>query len=140
MPSSDNTHRECVHGIGGTFIYARDPKTLVAWYRKHLGIEAVDEYNGVYYHQFLQRDHTNPDRTFSTTWSIFPALEDAIPEGRGFMLNYHVADLAAMVKQLRADGIEVEKVEEYDYGDFAWITDPEGNRIELFQEKRVPEN
>ncbi|HMB91986.1 MAG TPA: VOC family protein [Rhodothermales bacterium] len=140
MPASDNTSRERIHGIGGTFIYARDPEALVQWYRKHLGIDAANEYNGVYYHQFKQRDHANPDHVFTTTWSIFPALEDAMPEGRGFMLNYHVANLAVMVEQLREDGIEVEKVEEYDYGDFAWITDPEGNRIELYQEKRTPED
>lgn len=140
MNPSDETTRVCTHGIGGTFIYARDPETLVQWYRKHLGIDAANEYNGVYYHQFKQRDHANPDHVFTTTWSIFPALEDAMPQGRSFMLNYHVADLAAMVAQLQRDGIEVEKVEEYDYGNFAWITDPEGNRIELYQEKGTPED
>jgi predicted enzyme related to lactoylglutathione lyase len=63
------------------------------------------------------------------------------PPGRGFdpsrspfMLNFRVDDLNALLTALRAEGVEVdEKIEEYDYGRFAWIRDPEGNRIELWE-------
>jgi len=51
------------------------------------------------------------------------------------MINYRVADLERMLEQLRRGGVKVEKVEDYDYGRFAWITDPEGNRIELWEDK-----
>ena len=53
--------------------------------------------------------------------------------GPSFMVNYRVADLDLMLDQLRRAGIAIEKVEDHDYGRFAWITDPEGNRIELWQ-------
>jgi predicted enzyme related to lactoylglutathione lyase len=49
------------------------------------------------------------------------------------VINYRVRDLQAFLDQLKADGIEVEKTEDFDYGRFAWIRDPEGNRIELYQ-------
>jgi predicted enzyme related to lactoylglutathione lyase len=49
------------------------------------------------------------------------------------VINYRVRDLPAFLDQLRADGIEIEKTEDFDYGRFAWIKDPEGNRIELYQ-------
>jgi predicted enzyme related to lactoylglutathione lyase len=49
-------------------------------------------------------------------------------------VNYRVDDLDALLDQLRADGVEIDpKREDYDYGRFAWIVDPEGNRIELWQ-------
>ena len=50
------------------------------------------------------------------------------------MINYRVADLDSVLEQLRAEGVEVDdRIEEYEYGRFAWIMDPEGNRIELWQ-------
>ena len=51
------------------------------------------------------------------------------------MLNYRVTNLDRMLAQLRDAGIVIEKVEDYDYGRFAWITDPEGNRLELWEPK-----
>ena len=54
-----------------------------------------------------------------------------------FMVNYRVADLDRMLDQLRRDGITVEKTEDYPYGRFAWIVDPEGNRIELWEPKEA---
>ncbi len=51
-------------------------------------------------------------------------------------MNYRVLDLQRMVEQLKADSIPVDKVEEYDYGRFTWIQDPEGNRIELFEDRK----
>jgi len=56
------------------------------------------------------------------------------------MINYRVANLEHMLKQLRRSKVKVEKVEDYDYGRFAWITDPEGNRIELWEPKNKTKN
>ena len=56
------------------------------------------------------------------------------PSKASFMVNYIVDDLDAMLEKLRADGVEVdEKVEEYEYGKFGWVFDPDGNKIELWQ-------
>ena len=50
------------------------------------------------------------------------------------MINFRVHDLHAMLKQLRDAGCDVlDKVDESDFGLFGWVTDPEGNRIELWQ-------
>ena len=70
-----------------------------------------------------------------TVWSLFP--EDTSyfdPSTAGFMLNYRVRDLEAMLAQLRTAGATVEdRIEDYDYGRFGWAMDPEGNRFELWQ-------
>ncbi len=50
------------------------------------------------------------------------------------MFNFRVADLQALLEQLRKEGVQVDdKVEEYEFGQFGWVTDPEGNRVELWQ-------
>ena len=121
---SENTEK--VTGIGGIFFKARDPGQLSAWYQKHLGVGA----------DFIWREHDRPDEIGRTVWSIFPADTDYFGASRpSFMVNYRVSNLDRMLAQLRGQGVTVEKVEDYDYGRFAWITDPEGNRVELWEPK-----
>lgn len=121
---------ERVSGIGGIFFKARDPKQLSAWYREKLGIAADDGHAN-----FAWREHEHPDQVGRTVWSVFPADSDYFGPSSQFMVNYRVANLDRMLEQLRGAGIVVEKVEDYDYGRFAWITDPEGNRLELWEPK-----
>lgn len=70
-----------------------------------------------------------------TIWFTFP--EDTpyfAPQNKSFMINYRVDDLDALLETLRAEGVWIdEHREEHEYGRFAWIADPEGNRIELWQ-------
>jgi predicted enzyme related to lactoylglutathione lyase len=123
-----------VTGIGGIFLRARDPKTLTAWYAQHLGI-TMSDYGGA---TFLWTDEV-PATTGMTTWSLFPA--DTTNFGKGnetgpqqAMVNYRVDDLETLLTQLAAAGVTIDpKRESADYGHFAWIVDPEGNRIELWQ-------
>jgi predicted enzyme related to lactoylglutathione lyase len=123
-----------VTGIGGIFLRARDPKSLNAWYAKHLGIQLAD-YGGA---TFLWSDEI-PLTTGSTTWSLFP--EDTKYFGSGnekgpqqAMVNYRVDNLDELLTQLAAANVPIDpKREDASYGRFAWITDPEGNRIELWQ-------
>ena len=122
---------EKVTGIGGVFIKARHPKEMAKWYQAHLGINAEKGYA-----QFAWRDEAHPEQKGRTTWSLFPTNTPYFGESKaGFMINYRVANLERMLEQLRRDGVTVEKVEDYNYGRFAWITDPEGNRIELWEPK-----
>ena len=122
---------EKVTGIGGVFIKARDPGAMAAWYREQLGIETKDGFT-----DFQWREKEKPEQIGRTVWSLFPADTDYFkPSAAPFMINYRVADLARMIEQLKQSGITVEKVEEYDYGKFAWVMDPEGNRIELWEPK-----
>ena len=123
--------RERVTGIGGIFFRVRDPELMSAWYRKNLGITTEKGYT-----DFPWRDAKNPDQAGRTVWAMFPADTDHFgPSRPAFMINYRVANIAKMLAQLEANGVAIEKVEDYDYGRFAWITDPEGNRIELWEPK-----
>ncbi|WP_328673208.1 VOC family protein [Streptomyces sp. NBC_00328] len=114
---------ERVLGIGGYFLRAGDPAALSAWYRDCLGLD-TDE-NG------LWRPEAGP--------TVFAAFESKTAyfgsPGQQTMLNFRVRDLDAMLAQLRARGADVaEETQDMDgVGRFGWVTDPEGNRVELWQ-------
>ena len=120
-----------VTGIGGIFFKAQDAASLRAWYQEHLGI-SIEDYGGTV---FNWRDAENPDQKGGTVWSIFAASSPYFaPSDKPFMINYRVENLAALLEQLKREGVEVdEKVEEFEYGRFGWVMDPEGNRIELWE-------
>jgi predicted enzyme related to lactoylglutathione lyase len=119
-----------VTGIGGIFLKAKDPKALSAWYAEHLGIRLSD-YGGA---TMLWTDEI-PAGTGQTVWSLFK--EDSKHFGPGpqrCMVNYRVDDLDALLEKLRAANVPIDpKRDDSSFGRFAWITDPEGNRLELWQ-------
>ena len=107
-------------GIGGVFIKADDAPALRDWYRDRLGIDVDPSYGGTMFGE--------------TAGSIFPATSTYFD--KPCMVNYRVSDLDAMLAQLRAAGVAVDpKVDDSEFGRFGWATDPEGNRIELWQPK-----
>jgi len=119
-----------VTGIGGIFFKADQPEALRAWYKRHLGIP-IEEHGAT----FMWREDEDPNRRGMTVWSIF-ARESSYfdPTSAPFMINYRVDDLDALLEQLRAEGVTIDpKREDYEYGRFAWIIDPAGNRIELWE-------
>lgn len=120
-----------VTGIGGIFFNARDPVALRAWYQRHLGID-VQEWGGA---AFVWADDDGKPVGGTTIWSIGAADSGHFaPSTAPFMVNYRVADLHALVKLLRDEGCNVlEKIEESEYGKFAWVMDPEGNKVELWE-------
>jgi len=120
-----------VTGIGGIFFKSKDPKRLAEWYRTHLGLE-VEDWGGV---SFRWASPENPAGIGTTIWSPFDEKTTYFaPSQSAFMVNYRVADLHALLAQLRNEGCEVDpKVEESEYGKFGWVMDPEGNRIELWE-------
>lgn len=117
---------ERVTGIGGVFQRGRgQAKRLHDWYAEHLGIE-------------LTAWGTKPFEATpgsSTSWSVFDHDTDYFgPSGQAFMVNFRVADLDAMLAQLRSRGVEViDALDESEYGRFGWAVDPEGNRFELWE-------
>jgi predicted enzyme related to lactoylglutathione lyase len=119
-----------VTGIGGVFFRSHDPKKLAAWYAEHLGIK-INDYGGA---SFEWTDEV-PATTGVTAWSIFPADTKYFGPGtQASMINYRVDDLDGLLKQLAAANVTIDpKREDYAYGRFAWITDPDGNRLELWQ-------
>lgn len=116
-----------VTGIGGIFIKAKDPKRLQEWYRVHLGIP-VQSWGGA---AFDWKDQPEG----STAWNISPLDSKYFaPSSSPFMVNYRVADLHQLLKELRAEGCEVVGgPEDSEYGKFGWVMDPEGNKIELWE-------
>jgi catechol 2,3-dioxygenase-like lactoylglutathione lyase family enzyme len=117
-----------VTGLGGVFFKADDPERLYGWYEKHLGLKR--EEGGV---NFRWRDIDGADG--KTVWAIFDKDTKYFDPSRApFMMNFRVDDLDALLEQLRAQGVWIdEKREDWDYGRFAWVMDPEGNRIELWE-------
>ena len=120
-----------VTGIGGIFFKARDPVALREWYRTHLGIDVLD-WGGA---AFVWADAAGRPTRGTTIWSIGPDDADAYaPSTAPFMINYRVADLAAQLEALRAEGCQVlEKTDDSEYGKFGWVIDPEGNKVELWE-------
>jgi predicted enzyme related to lactoylglutathione lyase len=120
-----------VSGLGGVFFKADHPEKLYAWYEKHLGLQRQAQEAVV----FNWRQADDPGKSGMTVWAIFPKDTKYFdPSRSGFMMNFIVEDLDGLLAALREEGVEVDpKREEYDYGRFAWIMDPEGNRIELWE-------
>ena len=120
-----------VTGIGGIFFKAKSPEKLQAWYQQHLGI-GVEGFGG---HIFRWREDDAPEQPGSTVWSIFPADTEYFGTNNlPFMVNYRVDNLDELLAALKAEGVQVdEHIHEQEFGRFGWITDPEGNRIELWE-------
>jgi predicted enzyme related to lactoylglutathione lyase len=120
-----------VTGIGGVFFKARDATALRAWYKRHLGID-VQEWGGA---AFRWTDDGGNAVAGTTIWSIGPDTGDYYaPSQSPFMVNYRVEDARALAKVLKEEGCNVlDKIDESEFGVFAWVIDPEGNKVELWQ-------
>ena len=121
-----------ITGVGGVFFKAKDPKALVAWYRDVLGL-SLERWGGA----ALRYDA--PNHPPALIWSVFPASTKYFaPSGAEFMINYAVDDLDAFLARLREKDVAILKRSDDDpSGRFAWILDPEGNKIELWEPKRA---
>jgi predicted enzyme related to lactoylglutathione lyase len=118
-----------VTGIGGVFFKAKDPAALGAWYKTHLGID-VQDWGGA---AFTWADSEGKPVGGTTAWSVGDGSNFA-PSNASFMVNYRVEDLTALLEALRAEGCDIlETTDDPEYGQFAWIMDPEGNKVELWQ-------
>jgi predicted enzyme related to lactoylglutathione lyase len=120
-----------VTGIGGVFIKSRsDSAALAAWYQKHLGM-SPESWGGV----ILRWPDDKADDKGLTVWHV--AAKDSqwfSPSDSTFMINYRVDDLVGLIAKLRADGIEIlSGPESHENGKFAWIMDPDGNKVELWE-------
>jgi len=128
------TRRGRITGLGGIFFKAKDPKAMVEWYGRHLGMDIENSMV-----LFSWRGGKEGKVEGHTVWSIFPGDTKYFGEdAASFMINYRVKDLDGLLASLRREGVAVNrKVEDTPYGRFGWITDPEGNRIELWEPSKV---
>ena len=117
-----------VTGIGGLFFKTRNPAKLKEWYKNHLGFN-VDDWGCTFWWKDEEGKHA------STQWSPFKNDSTYFsPSTKDYMFNYRVHNLEELLMKLKAEGVEiVGKVEEYEYGKFCWVLDPDGNKIELWE-------
>ena len=122
--------RNLVTGIGGIFLKAKDPQSLYAWYEEHLGMRQDAGAQAV---PFAWKDaQTGEDA--HTYLSLFK--EDTKyfePSTASVMINYRVSDMDALISELTSHGIKILGRQDEEYGRFAWIMDPEGNKVELWE-------
>jgi catechol 2,3-dioxygenase-like lactoylglutathione lyase family enzyme len=121
-----------ITGIGGVFIKARDPKALAAWYRDVLGLP-LQPWGGA----ALRYDAAGHPP--AAAWSAFAASSSYFaPSTSPFMIDYAVDDLDAIVARLHAKGVEpLKRTDDDPGGKFAWVLDPEGNKVELWEPKKA---
>ncbi len=119
-----------ITGVGGIFFKSKDPKALAAWYRDVLGI-ALEEWGGA----ALRYDAAGHPP--AVVWSPFSERTDYFaPSSREYMVNFAVDDMNAFLARIEAKGVKVLKRDDSDpNGKFAWIMDPDGTKIELWQPK-----
>ena len=115
-------------GIGGIFFKSEHPGPMRQWYAKNLGLT---DQGGMVMLRWREKDNPQQERT--TTWAIFPAASKYF-EPSQLMVNYIVDDLDALLERLSKEGVKIDpKRQNEPYGRFAWIYDPDGNKIELWQ-------
>ena len=125
---SDTTPK--VTGIGGIFFLSENPEKTREWYGNNLGL-AINEYGS----PFEFRNANRPDEVNYLTWSPFDQNTDYFePSKKDFMINYRVQNIEGLIRKLKENGVTVlDSIEEYEYGKFVHIMDPEGNKIELWE-------
>lgn len=120
--------------LGGVFLYSTEPKPLAEWYQKAFDLEY--EYTSEYkaYYLSLPYQDTNENRSRYMVFSILQKEEVPSLKTPNFTLNLRVKDLEALSQHLKAMNHQVSDIEVHDEGKFAWCSDPQGNRIELWED------
>ncbi len=122
-----------VTGIGGVFIKAKNnQKALAEWYQKNLGVK-LEDWGGA----ILNWKDDKAEDGGVTVWHAVEKDSDLFkPSESGFMINYRIDNMDAMLAQLRANGVKTLKgPESHENGKFLWLLDPDGNKVELWEAK-----
>ena len=119
-----------VTGIGGIFFKCKDPDKMKEWYKTNLGLDA-----GPYGASFEWYEEADSTKKAVTQWSPFKDTSKYFdPSTKDFMINYRVANLEALVEDLKKAGVTIlDDMQSFDYGKFIHILDEEGNKIELWE-------
>lgn len=133
---SQRLQRERVRGIGAVFFKAQEPALLSAWYRDHLGLEGAAASPGQPGMTFVEwREKADPQKIGRTLLTPLPRNTRYLEPGQSpFMISYRVQNLDRFLRQLRGEGIAIDaRIVKEKNGRYAWIADPEGNRVELWE-------
>ena len=120
-----------VTGIGGVFFKStQDHEKLAEWYRQNLGLQ-FEPWGGA----ILQWPDDKADDKGQTVWHVAEKNTQWFsPSPSSFMINYRIDDMSGMLAQLKRNGVEILKgPDSDDNGTFAWVLDPDGNKVELWQ-------
>ncbi len=122
-----------VTGIGGVFFKSNnDNKALAQWYEKYLGVK-LEDFGGAIMNW---RDDKAEDGGMTVWHAAEKDTEWFSPSASNFMINYRIDDMAGMIAQLKKGGVDIQKgPESHENGKFAWIMDPDGNKVELWEPK-----
>ncbi|MGI9264658.1 MAG: VOC family protein [Gammaproteobacteria bacterium] len=138
--------KDVVSGLGGVFVYSDQPERLTGWFEECFGLifEKLGD-SSTHYTTFWAPDSANPGHRLDTTLAIMRS-KTGLPRPKKnqdpgdmygdqhFMVNLRVRDLDALVESLQARGETIlGRQDEGEYGLFAWLCDPDGNRIELYE-------
>ncbi len=124
-----------VLGIGGVFFKAKDPGTLINWYRDVIGLP-VEDWGGVVFRPEAMTDQPGAGTVFSPFEADTTYFE---PSTREFMINLAVDDLDGILARCAEHGVEADVLPDQPNGRFAHLLDPEGTKIELWQPKPMPD-
>lgn len=119
-----------ITGVGGIFVKSKDPKALMAWYRDVLGVR-IEAWGGAL------MPYDAPGHPPVVTLNAFGEKSRYFaPSTRDFMIDFAVDDMTAFLARLKAKGVTILNRDDSDpSGSFAWIVDPDGTKIELWQPK-----
>jgi predicted enzyme related to lactoylglutathione lyase len=129
---------DLIANLGGIFIYSPKPGELAAWYQKSLGINYEHTPGSpIWYATFKYPAKIHSEQQACCVLAIFQAEEGAHIESKPFRVNYRVHNLTAVTEHLTSLGIIFKPIETYPQGKFTWLTDPEGNSIELWEDTQL---
>jgi catechol 2,3-dioxygenase-like lactoylglutathione lyase family enzyme len=123
-----------VTGIGGIFFKSDNPEKLLQWYETHLGFRRSADGGGAVF-EWREAETHDSQNNGMTVWSVFPRDTKYFnPSQSAFMINYRVDNLDELLEALKEEGVQIDPHrEDHDYGRFAWVMDPDGNRVELWE-------
>jgi glyoxylase I family protein len=123
-----------VVAIGGVFLFSPQPEALADWYRERLGLMLEHApAQGAWFARFPYRELDGGSERYML-FTLLTAKHRLRREGRQFTLNLRVANLRGLLERLRGAGVETTAIEEHAEGRFAWTHDPDGNRLELWED------
>ncbi|MEO0404650.1 MAG: VOC family protein [Bacteroidota bacterium] len=123
-----------IEQIGGVFLYSNNPEAMGQWYKETLNLSYVFEQPGAAYVSVLNYKTLDDAKKYAVL--SFNKSDSPIPENanKAFRLNLRVADMAKALEELREKGVPVRGPETHEQGTFAWINDPDGNEVELWED------